>query len=71
MSTLRERVEAAYDFMRARLTESSTIRGLLIVLGAGTIESGWLSADKFPLVMAVVGVVAILVPDDLPWGGKP
>ena len=64
--TLHERLEAAYDLLRRNLTESSTIRGLLIVSGAGAVEAGWLAADKFPLVMLGVGMLAVLLPDDLP-----
>ena len=66
MSTLHDRLEAAYDMLRTALQQSSTIRGLLIVAGAGSVEAGWLAADKFPLVMVVVGAVAIILPDDLP-----
>lgn len=66
MSTENERVQAAWDFIRKQLTESSTIRGLLVVAGAGSVAAGWLDPEKFPLVMLAVGVIGLLLPDDLP-----
>lgn len=70
MSTLRDRIEAAYDLLRSQLAQASTIRGLLIVAGSGSTLAGWIDPDRFPLVMLVVGVVAVLLPDDLPWSGR-
>lgn len=66
MSTENDRVQAAWDFLRKQLTESSTIRSLLVVAGGTSVAVGWLEPEKFPLLMIVVGAVGLLLPDDLP-----
>lgn len=66
MSKLHDRLEAAYDYARRQLTENSTVRGLIIVLGSGTVLEGWLSPDKFVIVMMLAGIVGLVLPDDLP-----
>ena len=78
MSTLHDRLEAAYDYLRRQLTENSTIRGLIIVLGGGTVLEGWLSPERFVIVMMLAGIVGLVLPDDLPpwlhlpeWKRKP
>jgi hypothetical protein len=70
VSTIRERLEAAYDYARRQLGEASTIRGLILVGGSSSTLAGWISPDKFPAVLLVTGLLLLLLPDDLPWGGK-
>jgi hypothetical protein len=68
MSTFRERLELAYDFLRGQLDESSTVRGLagVAVLAGGTLAK-W-PPDVTLFVFASVGaVLKIVLPDDLPW----
>ncbi len=67
MSTLRERMEMAYDYARRSLGEASTVRGLILVAGSGSTLAGWISAERFPAVMLIVGVLLMILPDDLPW----
>lgn len=71
MSTIRERIERVYDYLRAQLGESSTIRGLMVLaaLGGGTIAK--LPPDVTLMGGVVLGqVLKIMLPDDLPWGDK-
>jgi hypothetical protein len=71
MSTIRERIERVYDYLREQLAETSTIRGIagLLVLGGGTAAKWPLEVTLF--VAGVVGaVLKIMLPDDLPWGDK-
>lgn len=71
MKTLPERLEAAYDYLREQLTESSTVRGIitLATLAGGTIA-------KLPPDVTLMGALVlsqllkILLPDDLPWMSK-
>lgn len=71
MSTIRERLELAYDYLRAQLGESSTVRGILVMLtlGGGTLA-------KLPPDVTLMGAMVfaqllkILMPDDLPWSKK-
>jgi hypothetical protein len=66
MKTLHERLEAAYDYLREQLTESSTVRGVitLATLAGGTIA-------KLPPDVTLMGALVlsqllkILLPDDL------
>jgi hypothetical protein len=67
MSTLRERLEAAYDYLRSQLGEASTIRGLILVGGSSSTLAGWIAPEKFPAVMLVTGLLLLILPDDLPW----
>ena len=68
MKPLHERLEAAYDYLREQLTESSTVRGVitLATLAGGTIA-------KLPPDVTLMGALVlsqllkILLPDDLPW----
>jgi hypothetical protein len=67
MAGFRERLELAYDYARRNLGEASTVRGLILVAGSGSTLAGWISAERFPAVMLVVGVLLMILPDDLPW----
>lgn len=67
MLTLHQRVEAAYDYVRTQLAESSTVRGILVLAALG---GGW--AAKLPpdvtltLTMILAQLLKIVMPDDLP-----
>jgi hypothetical protein len=68
MNTLRDRLEAAYDYLRSQLGESSTVRGIIVLaaLGGGTLAK--LPPDVTLMgCMVVAQLLRILLPDDLPW----
>lgn len=68
---LAEGLRAAYRrlaaFLKPQLREGSTVRGLLRVVAPGLYAAGTL--DEYGLVvgMFVLGAVAALIPDELPW----
>ena len=76
MNTLHDRIEAAYDYLRTQLAESSTVRGIIIL---ATLAGGTLA--KLPPDVTLMGgmvfaqVLKIMLPDDLPhlpeWPKKP
>jgi hypothetical protein len=68
MKTLHERLEAAYDYLREQMTESSTVRGVitLAALAGGTLAK--LPPDATLMGALVLSqVIKILLPDDLPF----
>lgn len=72
--TIRERIEAAYDYLRQQLTEGSTVRGLVSMI---TLVGG-LKLTDYPPEAVLTGVMLmsqtmkILLPDDLPnWTRTP
>jgi len=76
MNTLHDRIEAAYDYLRSQLAESSTVRGIIVL---ATLAGGTLA--KLPAEATLMGgmvfaqVLKIMLPDDLPhlpeWPRKP
>jgi hypothetical protein len=79
MTTLHDRIEAAYDYLRSQLAEGSTVRGIVAM---ATLVGG-LKLTKFPpeavltVTMLASQSMKILLPDDLPslprwpWSKKP
>lgn len=68
MASIRERLEAAYDYVRSLLGESSTMRGVAQALTlVGGMWAKW-PPDLIALAAVSVGtVIKLLLPDDLPW----
>lgn len=67
MSTFRERLAAAYSYLREQLTETTTIRGLVVAL---TMAGGWAAHYPVETVTAAAVVLGallkIILPDRLP-----
>lgn len=71
MSTIIERLEAAYDYLREQLSESSTVRGVVTLLALGGGALAKLPADTVLWAGLIVSsVLKIMLPDDLPWSKK-
>lgn len=52
--------------IKPQLREGSTVRALLMCLGAGA-SSKWAAPEYFPVVLACCFLIAAAIPDDLPW----
>ena len=79
-TTLHDRLEAAYDYLRSQLAESSTVRGVIVLV---SLAGGALTKLPPDVVLGFSMVLAqllkIVMPDDLPdwlhlpkwpWGKK-
>lgn len=72
MSTIRERLELAYDYLRSQLGESSTVRALVtLTTMAGGFLAKWPPDVTLTAAMLVSQALKLLLPDDLPWSRKP
>ena len=62
---IKTRLNAILDFIRSQLKETSTLRGLALLLGSLAIFAGYPPDTVFMLVTFAAGILAIMLPDNL------
>lgn len=67
MSTLRERIEDAYDHFREQLKQTSTIRSAVVFLGSLSVINMDHADKLIPWVLMASALLGLLLPDDINW----
>ena len=62
---IKERLNALLAFLKQQLTETSTIRGFVMLAGAAGLLGGMSAEVVLPVVMFATGIAAVLLPDKL------
>jgi len=65
--SLRATYRRLVGFLRPQLSQGSTIRALMLALTPGAVVGGVVAEHHLAIGMLVAGVVAALIPDELPW----
>ena len=62
---LRDRLNAILEFVRLQLKETSTLRGVALLVGSAALFKGYDPTVVLTLTTFAAGVLAILLPDKL------
>lgn len=62
---VRDKLNAIFEFIRAQLKETSTLRGLALLAGSFGLLKGYDPTTVLTLTTFAAGILAILLPDKL------
>lgn len=69
--TTREYLATAYRravaFIKPQLGQGSTVRALMLSITPAGVTGGLISESHLAIGMLVCGVLAAMIPDELPW----